>query len=296
LLTILIKQNNGEKGGLRLGSLLFIFLLRISKYSLHSHRKISILIDNKFAIWEICTVATTIAARSSSSFRNGLQAGVSIAIGYIPIAITFGLLAKAAGLTVSETMLMSLLVFAGAAQYMSLNMIVLGSGVFEIVMTTFILNIRHFLMSASLNEKMEEDKLWKKSLFSFGITDETFSVTATKEGTIQTGYMFGVILIAYSSWVVSSGIGHVIGSSLPASLQESMAVALYAMFVGLLVPSLKKHRKVVVLACTAAMFNSLFSMILDIAPGWSIVLATIISAVGVEVIFSRWSKEEKSHE
>ncbi|WP_404350580.1 AzlC family ABC transporter permease [Sutcliffiella horikoshii] len=241
-------------------------------------------------------MATTIAARKTSSFRNGLQAGVSIAIGYIPIAITFGLLAKSAGLTVTETVLMSLLVFAGAAQYMSLNMIVLGSGVFEIVMTTFILNIRHFLMSASLNEKVEEKSLWKKSLFSFGITDETFSVTATKEGTIQTGYMFGVILIAYSSWVVSSGIGHVIGSSLPSSLQESMAVALYAMFVGLLMPSLKKHRKVVMLAGAAAILNSVFSLVIGIAAGWSIVLATITSAVGIEILYAKWSKEENADE
>ncbi|QFT88290.1 Inner membrane protein YgaZ [Bacillus sp. THAF10] len=241
-------------------------------------------------------MATTIAAGKPSSFRNGLQAGVSIAIGYIPIAITFGLLAKSAGLSVSETVLMSLLVFAGAAQYMSLNMIVLGSGVFEIVMTTFILNIRHFLMSASLNEKVEEDSLWKKSLFSFGITDETFSVAATKEGSLKTGYMFGVIFIAYSSWVISSGIGHVIGSSLPSSLQESMGVALYAMFVGLLMPSLKKHRKVVVLASVAAILNSVFSLVLGVAAGWSIVLATIFSAIGVEVVFQKWTKGERINE
>jgi 4-azaleucine resistance transporter AzlC len=193
--------------------------------------------------------------------------------------------------------MMSLLVFAGAAQYMSLNMIVLGSGVFEIVMTTFILNIRHFLMSASLNEKVEEEKLWKKSIYSFGITDETFSVTATKEGTIRTGYMFGVIFISYSSWVVSSGIGHAIGSNLPDSLQESMAVALYAMFVGLLVPSFKKHRKVVVLAGIAAMLNTIFTLVLGIAPGWSIVMATLVSAVGVEIIFRSGVEEgEKDHE
>jgi len=105
------------------------------------------------------------------------------------------------------------------------------------------------------------------------------------EGTIRTGYMFGVIFISYSSWVVSSGIGHAIGSSLPDSLQESMAVALYAMFVGLLVPSFKKHRKVVVLAGIAAMLNTVFTLVLGIAPGWSIVMATLVSAVGVEIIF-----------
>jgi predicted branched-subunit amino acid permease len=109
--------------------------------------------------------------------------------------------------------------------------------------------------------------------------------------------MFGVIFISYSSWVVSSGIGHAIGSSLPASLQESMAVALYAMFVGLLVPSFKKHRKVVVLAGIAAMLNTIFTLVLGIAPGWSIVMATLVSAVGVEIIFRSGVEEgEKDHE
>ncbi|MDX5474596.1 MAG: AzlC family ABC transporter permease [Bacillaceae bacterium] len=235
-------------------------------------------------------MATTVVSNHITPFRRGVQAGIAIAIGYIPIAITFGLLAKSVGLTAAETVMMSLFVFAGAAQYMSLNMLALGLGTFEIVLTTFILNIRHFLMSTTLNEKVEEDSLWKKALYSFGITDETFSVTATKEGTIPTGYMFGVITVSFSSWVISSGVGHVIGSGLPSTLQESMSIALYAMFVGLLVPSLKKHRKIVVLAATAAMLNTFFLQIVQLQQGWAIICATIISAVGIEFIFQRFQK------
>ena len=235
-------------------------------------------------------MATTVVSNHVTPFRRGVQAGIAIAIGYIPIAITFGLLAKSVGLTAAETVMMSLFVFAGAAQYMSLNMLALGLGTFEIVLTTFILNIRHFLMSATLNEKVEDDSLWKKALYSFGITDETFSVTATKEGTIPTGYMFGVITVSFSSWVISSGVGHVIGSGLPSTLQESMSIALYAMFVGLLVPSLKKHRKIVVLAGTAAMLNTFFLHIVQLQQGWAIISATIISAVGVEFLFQRFQK------
>jgi 4-azaleucine resistance transporter AzlC len=228
---------------------------------------------------------TTLAVRKSSKFRQGVQAGISIAIGYMPIALTFGLLAKTTGLGLFETVLMSMIVYAGASQYISLNLLALGTGIFEIVLTTFIVNIRHFLMSASLNEKAEQDKLWKKALYAFGITDETFSVVATKEGTVTTSYIFGVNAVSYGSWVISSGIGHVVGASLPQSLQESMSVALYAMFIGLLVPALKKHRKTIWLAGLAAIFNSIFSLVLKLSTGWAIVSATLLSAVIVEFFY-----------
>jgi 4-azaleucine resistance transporter AzlC len=228
---------------------------------------------------------TTLAVRKSSQFRQGVQAGISIAIGYMPIALTFGLLAKTTGLELFETVLMSMIVYAGASQYISLNLLALGTGIFEIVLTTFIVNIRHFLMSASLNEKAEKDKLWKKALYAFGITDETFSVVATKEGTVTTSYILGVNAISYGSWVISSGIGHVVGASLPQSLQESMSVALYAMFIGLLVPALKKQRKTIWLAGFAAILNSVFSLVFKLSTGWAIVSATLLSAVIVEFFY-----------
>ena len=221
--------------------------------------------------------------RETSEFKKGLQAGITIGIGYFPIALTFGLLAKTSGLSIYETVLMSIIVFAGASQYISLSLIAYGTGVFEIILTTFIVNIRHFLMSTTLTEKCEEDHLLNKLIYSFGITDETFSVVATKEGTATTGFMFGVISVSYSSWVVFSGVGHLIGASLPQTLQESMSVALYAMFIGLLVPSMKKSVKVVFLAALGAVFNSIFTINQLMAQGWAIVTATLLSAVLIEL-------------
>jgi len=231
------------------------------------------------------SMETTLVARKSSQFRQGVQAGISIAIGYMPIALTFGLLAKATGLGLLETVLMSLIVFAGASQYISLNLLSLGTGIFEIILTTFIVNIRHFLMSASLNEKLEQDTLWKKALSAFGLTDETFSVAATKEGTVTNSYMFGIIVVSYGSWVINSGIGHVVGAGLPQSLQESMSVALYAMFIGLLVPAFKKQRKAIWLAGLAAIFNSVFSLVFKFSTGWAIVSATLLSALTIEFLY-----------
>ncbi|PLS18804.1 branched-chain amino acid ABC transporter permease [Bacillus sp. M6-12] len=229
-------------------------------------------------------MAVTITEKQTTDFRQGIQSGVSIAIGYFPIALTYGLLAKTTGLTMAETVAMSIFVFAGAAQYVSLSLLTSGTGVFEIVLTTFILNIRHFLMSTALNEKSADDFLWKKAGYAFGITDETFSVAATKEGTVSTGYMYGVISVSYSSWVVFSGLGYLFGASLPKTLQESMSVALYAMFIGLLVPSMKGSMKVVYLAAMAACFNSVFTMSGTLKTGWAIVTATLLSAILIELV------------
>lgn len=226
----------------------------------------------------------TAVASSKSDFKKGLQAGMTIAVGYMPVALTFGLLAKTTGLTLFETVLMSMLVFAGAAQYISLSLIASGIGIGVIIFNTFIVNIRHFLMSASLNEKMEEDSVVKKAVYAFGLTDETFTVIATRKGRSTTSFAFGVMLISYGSWVVNSGIGHVIGASLPSFLQAAMSIALYAMFVGLLMPSLKKSVKVFYLALVAGGVNSLLTLTETLETGWAIVSATLISAVAVELV------------
>lgn len=221
-------------------------------------------------------------------FSAGLKAGVSIAIGYFPVALTFGLLAKTTGLSLLEGTAMSIFVFAGAAQYISLSLITAGVAPAVIILNTFIVNIRHFLMTASLNEKMQPDARWKKALYAFGITDESFSVLAIqKEDNLRTSFAAGVIAISYGSWVVFTAIGHLIGANLPEFLQAAMSIALYAMFVGLLVPSMQGNRKVVSLAAIAAILNSLFFFTGWLSTGWAILVSTLTSAIIIELIASK---------
>lgn len=218
----------------------------------------------------------------------GLKAGLTIAIGYFPVALTFGLLAKTTGLSLIETVAMSIFVFAGAAQYISLSLIAAKVEPILIVLNTFIVNIRHFLMTASLNEKMQPDARWKKAVYAFGITDETFSVISTTgDGRVRTSYAAGVIILSYASWVTFSGIGHVIGANLPLFLQAAMSIALYAMFVALLIPSLKGNRKVVLLALTAAAMNGFFFWSGLLSTGWAIMVSTLASAIFVEILYTR---------
>lgn len=221
-------------------------------------------------------------------FSAGLKAGMSIAIGYFPVALTFGLLAKTTGLSLIEATAMSIFVFAGAAQYISLSLITAGVAPILIVLNTFIVNIRHFLMTAALNEKMEPAAVWKKALYAFGITDESFAVLAIQKGDrVRTSFAAGVILISYGSWVVFTSLGHLIGANLPHFLQAAMSIALYAMFVGLLVPSMRGNRKVVSLAVIAGSINSVFYFTEWLSTGWAILVSTLASAIIIEIISSK---------
>lgn len=226
-----------------------------------------------------------------SEFNNGLRAGLSIAIGYFPVALTFGLLAKTTGLSLFEATAMSVFVFAGAAQYISLSLITAGVDPLLIVMNTFIVNIRHFLMTASLNEKMQPAPKPIKAAYAFGVTDETFSVIATsKQDKVSSAHAFGVITIAYGSWVIFTALGHVIGANLPLFLQAAMSIALYALFIALLVPSMKGNRKVILLSSLAALLHCFFYYTELLSTGWAILASTLLSSIIIELIYAKYGR------
>lgn len=230
------------------------------------------------------------------SFKDGLIAGIPIAIGYIPIAIAFGLLAKATGVPDYASILMSFLIFAGAAQFIGVNLLALGASYPEIILTTFILNSRHFLMSASISQKIENNvsKKWLLPI-SFGLTDETFTVASMrKEEKLSAKFMLGVNLIAFSSWNIGTWIGVFMGAGLPASVQESMGIALYVMFIGLLIPSLKKARPFLIVTLIAVAISSFIHWVPPfnkLSSGWSIIITTLIAAFIGAILFPKGSEE-----
>lgn len=231
-------------------------------------------------------------ANKSITFKAGLTAGIPIAIGYIPIAIAFGLLAKSTGMPSYATIMMSFIVFAGASQFVGVNLLALGVGYPEIILTTFILNSRHFLMSASLSQKVEQNtsKKWL-SLISFGVTDETFMIASLRpEKKLPPSFLFGVNLIAFSSWNIGTWIGIFLGAGLPESVQSSMGIALYVMFIGLLIPSIKKSRPYLIITIIAILISSAIHWIppfSSLSSGWSIIITAILAALVGAILFPK---------
>lgn len=215
-------------------------------------------------------------------FRKGLQIGFPIVLGYIPVALTYGVLASQSGMSVIELTLMSVLVYAGASQFMGVNMIVANATIAEIVVATFVLNFRHFVMSLSfMNEIRERISLKGRIGLSLGLTDETFAVSALnkEEAERKNGALFyaAIYITAYLSWVIGSFVGGMLGEVIPAQLSQSMGIALYAMFIGLLIPSVKKELRVGLIAIVAMMINVIASQF--VSSGWAIVLGTVLGGL-----------------
>ncbi|MFD1017708.1 AzlC family ABC transporter permease [Thalassobacillus hwangdonensis] len=230
---------------------------------------------------EAQVIATKENVSRTYMLKKGFAAGFPIMLGYMPIAITYGVLAGQSGLSVMETTWMSVLVFAGASQFMGVNLIALGTGAMEIIIATFVLNFRHFVMSLSFMNRLRGIPLRWKAPLSLGLTDETFTVSALhydradqKHGT---WFYAALILTAYTSWVGGSFLGGVLGDIIPDQLSQSMGIALYAMFIGLLIPSVKKEMKVAIIAVIAMLINYICTLFM--ATGWAIVCGTVFGGL-----------------
>lgn len=217
--------------------------------------------------------------QSVRMIRKGMKASLPIVLGYIPVAITYGVLAGQAGLTITELTLMSMLVYAGASQFMGANMIAVNASAVEIVIATFVLNFRHFVMSLSfMNDVRDRFGLKDRLLISAGLTDETFAVSALHKEEMEEEkgvlFYFTIIFTAYLSWVLGSFVGGLVGEIIPEKLSNSMGIALYAMFIGLLVPSVKKEWRVGLIAVVAMLICLLASQY--VSTGWAIVAGTVV--------------------
>lgn len=224
----------------------------------------------------------------NNRFYEGFKSAIPIAAGYFPVAVSFGLTAVSAGLDGWLAVLMSVIVFAGASQFVAAGMFGMGVGGWEIVLTTFVLNFRHFLMSSSLSKRIDTGaKKMEVAGASFGITDETFAMASMSgKSTIEIPYLYGLNFTAYVAWCGGTVVGVMAGAVLTETLKQSLAFGLYALFIGLLIPEIKKSRP----AFSAAFFAIICSGVLyyqpfiKISSGWIIVLATIFASLCASII------------
>ncbi len=211
--------------------------------------------------------------------QDAFKSGIPIFIGYLPAAIAFGILSKGCGISLLECFLFSAVVFAGASQFIALNLLMTGMGPGGIILTTLLVNFRHFLMSAYLSTRM--GRIAKKYVFmiAFGITDEVFSVLSFKKGQLSKSVVFILEIFAYSAWVTGTMAGYIMGGFLPEILTKSMGVALYALLLAMLLPEIKTSVKALVLTIASGVLNTILIK-LDIFPnGWTIIVCILIIAL-----------------
>jgi predicted branched-subunit amino acid permease len=191
--------------------------------------------------------------------------------------------------------LISLTNLTSAGQFAGAGLIIAHASLFEITLTTFVINIRYMLMSLSLSQKISEEMpIIKRSVMAFGITDETFTVASLEKEEITFSYMMGLVTGPYWGWGLGTVFGALCTSILPATLQNSMGIALYAMFIALIVPATKKSKAALVVTIIAISISSIFKWtpyLNTISTGWMIIIATIIASTLGAIFFPREKDE-----
>ena len=213
----------------------------------------------------------------TSDYLQGVKAGVPIILGIIPVGVAFAIMARQSGFSILETIMMSATVFAGASQMVSVNMYRQGADLLAIILATFVINLRHLIMSTCIMHKMKSDNVLMKALVSFGITDESFAIFTNLESEEATiGFFMGLISVTYSTWVLSTVLGAISVKLLPAIIANSLGISLYAMFIALLIPNVKRDFKLLYLMIFTGLLNLILVNI--IGGSWAMILSTLIAA------------------
>lgn len=216
------------------------------------------------------------------TFYDGFKDGLPIALGYISVSFAFGILAVKDGFPLWAPVLISLSNFTGTGQFVGVGLIASGATVLEIAFTIFIINIRYFLMSLSLSQKIPENmSTWKRLIIAFGDTDEIFAVSMQKKETLNFKYMLGLILCSYLGWNLGTLIGAVANNALPLSIRNALGIAIYGMFIAIIVPPATKLKPVAEVIGISLIMSCVFRwlpILNKLSSGWVIIICGIVSS------------------
>ncbi|MDD3919569.1 MAG: AzlC family ABC transporter permease [Eubacteriales bacterium] len=208
-------------------------------------------------------------------FLNGMKTALPICLGVIPIGISFGLISVQSGLTGFQTTLMSAIVLAGSSQIMAVGMVAQGAALVSIVLATLFVNLRHIVMSSAVMSRLRGTSLPKRLIGAYAICDESFALF-TMSGSQSFSFLIGIETALVSSWIASTVIGCIVNSFLPEIVVNSFGIAIYAAFLGMLLPSVKNSTRLILLVVMTGLLNWLLRLVLE--PSWALILAMVLGA------------------
>ena len=221
------------------------------------------------------------------TFRKGLRDGIPICLGYLSVSFTFGMMVVQNEYPGWMAVLISMTNLTSAGQFAGTNLLMNGAMYVEIAITTFVINIRYMLMSLSLSQKVESKMtLWQRLILSFGITDEVFAVAMQQEGEVNSRYFAGLILTPYFGWALGTFLGATATGFLPLSVRTALGIAIYGMFLAIIIPPARKSKAVLIVVLIAAGLSCCFRWIPflnQLSSGWVIIICAVVAAA-----FAAW--------
>lgn len=223
-----------------------------------------------------------------SSYMRGLRFGIPIGLGYLSVSFTFGIMAVSYGLSWWQAVLISMTTVTSAGQFAGIGVMLYPGQYIEMLISQLTINIRYSFMSISLSQKVDSKfKGIYRWLLGFMMTDEIFAV-ASSETNVTRSFFAGLSTIPYLGWTVGTLIGALLGNVLPHRLMSALSLAIYGMFVAIVVPEMKRRRTVIFVVIMALIFSCLFyyvPLLNRISSGLSISICAILAAVLGAVLF-----------
>lgn len=226
------------------------------------------------------------------AFFEGVRDGVPIALGYFAVAFSLGIAARNAGLTAFEGFFASTLCVASAGEYALFTLIGAGATYWEVAVLTLITNARYFLMSCALSQRIDPRmKNYHRYLVGAVVTDEIFGITIARPGCLEPAYNYGAIAVSVPAWAIGTALGILMGNLLPARIVSALSVALYGMFLAIIIPPAKKSLAVALcvglgFACSWC-FGAIGVLAAALSPGTRTIVLTVALSAAAALIFPR---------
>ena len=224
-----------------------------------------------------------------NSFSMGLRDGMSIGLGYLSVSFAFGIIAVGAGLSILEAVMVSMFNVTSAGQLAAVPILASLGSVIELVLTQVVINMRYALMSVSLSQRLGDDVGFKERLLvGFLNTDEVFGVAVGKGVTLGKFYLFGLILPPFAGWTLGTLFGALLGNVLPVLLVNALGIALYAMFIAIVIPEGRTNKKTALCILISAALSFAFYYIpwlSEIPAGFTVIIIAVAVSVGFAIAF-----------
>lgn len=229
--------------------------------------------------------------------KRGIKDGIAIGLGYFSVSFSFGILAIANGFSVLEAVLISMTNLTSAGQFAGITIIASMGSLLEMAVTQLIINMRYSLMAISLSQKVDKRfGISARLLLGFGITDEIFAAAMGSRKGISRKYFLGLMSLPYVGWTLGTLAGAVFGNIMPEIICDALGIALFGMFIAIVVPDMKRDIKIVLTVAIAIIVSCILyyvPLFSKVSSGFAVIISAVTAAVAAAFVSVREGNNEK---
>lgn len=235
-------------------------------------------------------------SKRGSVFLEGIRDGIPIGLGYFAVAFSLGIAARNAGLSAFQGFLASILNNASAGEYAAFTLIAANASYLEMALITLITNARYLLMSCALSQRFSSDTpFYHRLLIGYDVTDELFGITIARPGTLNPYYTYGAIIVATPCWATGTALGIIAGNLLPLRIVSALSVALYGMFLAVIIPPARKNKiiaSLILISFAASYAASCLPVISTLSNGTRTIILTVAISAAAAILFPIHQEKE----